>query len=310
MPVVRLPSQRNSVCRSLAVRDDVPMQTSAPLAVGGNRLRWPELPGFVRGAIEDALADRVVAADSKEGGFSPGLASVLMLESGATVFAKAVSLARNEFTFAAIRSETRVLAALPATVPAPRPRWSYDDGEWVVLVTDAVDGHTPAQPWRRDELARFLDAATVLARSLTPGPIAIAVPRLADDPEFYVDGWAEAIDGTALLHGDLRADNFLLTSNGFTVVDWPSACAGPPWIDLLFALPSVTMHGGGDPQELWSAHPLSRDADPAAVDVALAGLAHFFLTRAQEPAPPLLPTIREFQRVQGEITTAWLAARR
>ncbi|HZM81975.1 MAG TPA: phosphotransferase [Candidatus Limnocylindrales bacterium] len=284
------------------------METTAPLAVGGNRLRWAELPGFVRETIEAALADRVVAADSKEGGFSPGLASVLTLASGATVFAKAVSLARNEFTVAAIRNEADVLRALPPTVPAPRLRWSYDDGEWVVLVTEAVDGHTPAQPWRRDELARFLDATTVLARSLTPSPI--AAPKLADDAEFHVDGWPEATEGTALLHGDLRADNFLLTRNGFTVVDWPSVCVGPPWIDLLFALPSVAMHGGGDPQELWSAHPLGRDADPDAVDVALAGLAHFFLTRAKEPTPPLLPTIRQFQQVQGEITTAWLAARR
>jgi aminoglycoside phosphotransferase len=282
-------------------------ETKAPLAVGGNRLRWAELPGSVRGAIEEGLGDRVVAADSREGGFSPGLASVLALDSGATVFAKAISLSRNEFTVSAIRSETRVLAALPATVPAPRLRWSYDDGEWVVLVTDAVDGRTPAQPWRRDELARFLDAATVLARSLTPSPI--EAPRLADDPEFCVEGWSEATIGTALLHGDLRADNFLLTSNGFSVVDWPSVCVGPPWIDLLFALPSVAMHGGGDPQELWSAHPLGREADPDAVNVVLAGLAHFFLTRSREPVPPLLPTIRQFQRVQGEITAAWLAAR-
>jgi len=285
-----------------------PTQTTAPLAVGGNRLRWGELPGFVREAIEDACGDRVVAADNREGGFSPGLASVLTLESGATVFAKAVSMARNEFTVAAIRNETRVLRTLPDTVPAPRLRWSYDDGEWAVLVTDAVDGHTPAQPWRRDELVRFLDAATVLARSLTPSPIEAA--KLADDPEFYVEGWPEATEGTALLHGDLRADNFLLTRNGFTVVDWPSVCVGQPWIDLLFALPSIAMHGGGDPQELWSAHALSREADPDAVNVVLTGLAHFFLTRSLEPVPPLLPTIRQFQRTQGEITAAWLAARR
>jgi len=44
--------------------------------------------------------------------------------------------------------------------------------------------------------------------------------------------------------------------------------------------------------------------------VALAGLAHFFLTHSREPAPPLLPTIRDFQRTQGEIAAAWLAARR
>lgn len=281
---------------------------SAPLAVGGNRLRWAQLPGFVREAIEDALSARVVAAENKEGGFSPGLASVLTLDTGAKVFAKAVSLARNEFSAAAIRSEVRVLGALPDSVPAPRLRWSYDDGEWVALVTDAVDGQTPAQPWRAAELARFLDAATLLARSLTPSPI--EAPAIADDPEFEADGWQEATAGTALLHGDLRSDNFLLTGNGFVVVDWPSVVLGPPWLDLLFALPSIAMHGGGDPQRLWSAHPFSREADPGAVDVALAGLARFFLDRSRQPVPPLLPTIRDFQRAQGEIVAAWLAARR
>lgn len=284
------------------------METSAPLAVGGNRLRWAELPSPVRDAIEDALRGRVVAAQNQEGGFSPGLASVLTLDSGAKVFAKAISMARNEFTAAAIRNEVRVLGALPQSVPAPRLRWSYDDGEWVVLVTDAVDGQTPAQPWRRDELVRFLDAATVLARSLTPSPI--EAPRIADDPEFVSDGWREATEGTSLLHGDLRGDNLLLTRNGFVVVDWPSVCLGPPWLDLLFSLPSVAMHGGGDPQVLWSGHPLSREADPDAVDTALAGMTQFFLARSREPVPPLLPTIRQFQRTQGEITAAWLASRR
>src|ERR671916_718014 len=105
------------------MRDDVPMETSAPLAVGGNRLRWAQLPGFVREAVQDALRAKVVAAESKEGGFSPGLASVLTLDSGAKVFAKAVSMTRNEFTASAIRHEVRVLGALPHSVPAPRLRW-------------------------------------------------------------------------------------------------------------------------------------------------------------------------------------------
>jgi hypothetical protein len=169
----------NTFIRAVLMRHHGRMETTVPLAVGGNRLRWPELPGFVRRAIEDALSGTVVAADSKEGGFSPGLASVLTLDSGAKVFAKAVSMQRNEFTVAAIRNEVRVLAALPETVPAPRLRWSYDDGDWVALITDAVDGHTPAQPWRRDELARFLDAATILARSLTPSPLEAPRRRLA-----------------------------------------------------------------------------------------------------------------------------------
>ncbi|WP_117211194.1 phosphotransferase family protein [Allorhizocola rhizosphaerae] len=283
------------------------MSTSAPLAIGGNRLLWTQLPEPLRHEIEHGVGGTVARAISRPGGFSPGLASVLELDTGARVFAKAVSMQRNEFTAAAIRCETQVLERLPAHLPAPRPRWNYDDGEWVVLVTDAVEGHNPAQPWQPAELKIFLDAATVLAELLTPGPF--DAPKLADATEFHVDGWQEATAGDTLLHGDLRSDNFLITETGFTVVDWPSVCLGAPWLDLLISLPSVAMHGGGDPEEIWSAHPLSRGVDPGAVDIVLRGTAKFFLDRSREPIPPLLPTIRDFQRAQGEIAEQWLRAR-
>jgi aminoglycoside phosphotransferase (APT) family kinase protein len=284
------------------------MQTNGPVAMGGNRLTWAELPNEVRTRIEDVAGGRVVAARSQPGGFSPALASVLTLDTGAQVFAKAVSMTRNDFSATAIRDEVRVLGSLPDRVPAPRLRGSHDDGEWVAMVTDAVDGRNPAQPWRPDELRRFLDAATVLARMLTPSPIEAG--KLADAAGFEVDGWREATEGTTLMHGDLRSDNFLLTATGFMVVDWPFVGLGPPWVDLLFSLPSIAMHGGGDPEEIWSNHPLGRAADPDAVTVVLQGLASFFETHSREPAPPLLPTIREFQRVQAEITRRWLDARR
>jgi hypothetical protein len=107
----------------------------------------------------------------------------------------------------------------------------------------------------------------------------------------------------------LRSDNFLLTADGFTVVDWPAVCHGAPWIDLVFAIPSIALHGGGDPATLWNEHPLSRTAEPDAVNTAVAGLMGFFLHRSIQPPVPLLPTIREFQRVQGMIAFDWLRDR-
>jgi Phosphotransferase enzyme family len=55
--------------------------------------------------------------------------------------------------------------------------------------------------------------------------------------------WPQATEGSALLHLDLRADNLLLTPTG-VAVDWPYACAGAAWVDLLLLLPSVAMQGG------------------------------------------------------------------
>jgi hypothetical protein len=112
------------------------------------------------------------------------------------------------------------------------------------------------------------------------------------------------------MHGDFRSDNLVLKPDGgFVVVDWPSVAAGPAWLDLLLSLPSAAMHGAGDPDQLWRGHPLARGADPDAVNVALAGFAGMLLGRSLEAAPPLLPTIRDFQRGQAETTLRWLFGR-
>ena len=75
---------------------DVP-KTDHPAVVasGGNRLRWHDVPAEVRFAIADGLGSPVVAAESRHGGFSPGLASVLRLEDGRSVFAKAINASRK-----------------------------------------------------------------------------------------------------------------------------------------------------------------------------------------------------------------------
>jgi len=310
----------------------------APLAVGGSRLLWHEIPVEVRAAIEAAAGSPVVTARSQPGGFSPGLASVLQLADGRAVFVKAVSGARNPDSPGMHRREARVLAALPPAVPAPRLLWSYDEGGWVVLLIEAVAGTPPAQPWRRSELVAFLDLAARLADLLTPSPIAAATVEerfreaftgwrsfaaastVADGLDGWArehvdrlagieQGWGEAAAGPTLLHADLRADNVLLTPRGGVVVDWPHVCVGAGWIDLLFALPSVAMHGGGDPERLWNDYPPARSADPAAVTAVLTALVGFFLWLAMQPPPPNLPRLREFQRAQGEAGLAWLRQR-
>jgi Ser/Thr protein kinase RdoA (MazF antagonist) len=307
----------------------------APLAVGGSRLSWDELPAPVRAAVAAAAGAPVVAATSQPGGFSPGLAAVLTLAGGRSVFVKAVNAARNPDSPDMHRREAEVLAALPPAVPAPRLRWTYDDGDWVVLMTDAVDGTPPAQPWRPPELAAFLAAAAALADQLTPAPLAAPAAqdhfrddftgwrRLAGRPEGLdpwvrerlerlveiESGWPDAAAGDTLVHGDLRADNVLLTARGAVVVDWPHACVGAGWLDLLLALPSIAMHGGGDPQRIWDGYPPARAADPDAVTAVLAAAVGYFLWQAAQPEPANIPRVRAFQRAQGEAGLAWLRHR-
>ena len=319
----------------------------APLAVGGNRLTWSEVAPEVRHALETALGASVVDAASQPGGFSPGMASRLRLADGRRVFAKAVSSARNRHAPDMYRREVSVLSGLPADVPAPRLLWSYDDGSWVALVTEDVDGHPPAQPWRPDELGRFLDAAADLARRLTPSPLPVdpiaryladdfaswralaADPVRADrlDPQARADRldpwakanldrlaaiesrWVAAAEGDTLLHCDLRADNVLLTGDGVVFVDWPHACTGAAWVDPVLSIPSIAMHGGGPPEEIWARYPLSGRVDPDAVTAVLTAAAGYFTYVGMLPPPPNLPTVRAFQRAQGHAAMAWLRER-
>ncbi len=194
-------------------------------------------------------------------------------------------------------------------------------------------------PGAADELDRVLDALGVLATRLTPSPIAVEPAhetlarlfggwqRVVDDDamEARLPGrvrarldellqlesrWPESVEGGSLVHLDVRADNVLLTDDRVFFVDWPAASVGAPWIDLVAMLPSVAMQGGPDPDEVWRAHPLSRGVDDDRVDAFLAAIVGYFAHVMQLPAPPGLPTIREFQAAQGVHASAWLARRR
>jgi hypothetical protein len=92
-------------------------------------------------------------------------------------------------------------------------------------------------------------------------------------------------------------------------VDWPWACVGAAWVDLLLLLPSVTMQGGPDPEATFAAHPVAAGADPEAVTTALAALAGFLVGDARLPPPPGLPTLRAFQLGQGLVALDWLRRR-
>ncbi|CAN5466042.1 hypothetical protein BH18ACT1_BH18ACT1_00750 [soil metagenome] len=308
-------------------------------AAEGVRRHWEELPDALRATIEARLGAPVVAATTQPGGFSPGLATRLRLADGQRVFLKALSSTPNPQSPEMHRREARVAAALPPTAPAPTLRWAHDDGDWVVLAFEDVDGTHPILPWRPHELTRVLDALAELAAILTPSPVELEAPGsliggsfdrwrrlvdgragrdgLAPDVLDHLDelaelesGWAEAATGTTLVHLDVRADNLLLTPDRVYLVDWPWAAVGAPWLDLMAMLPSVAMQGGPDPAEVWGASPIGRAADDDRVYAVLAALTGMFVVGALDPPPPGLPTVRAFQAGQGRTAWGWLAGRR
>jgi len=283
-----------------------------------------------------------VEATTQPGGFSPGVAARLVLADGRRVFVKAVSGSINPDSPGMHRREARIAAALPASVPTPRFLDVYDEGDWIALMFEDIDGTTPRTPWQPPELDRVLRAIEEMSAGLTPAPIDVEpvgqlMPnvfagwqRLAASVESGqddlrgVDPWAQqhlgelvaleaasadAASGTTLLHADVRADNILLTPSRVFFIDWPWASLGAPWVDLLFMLPSVAMQGGPRPWEIFDVHPLGRRAPAAAVTAVVAAVAGFMIRGSRLPPPPGLPTVRAFQRDQGLPALEWLKRR-
>lgn len=312
-----------------------------PPPAEGKRLPWTDIPPRLRAEVERQLGAPVVEAATQPGGFSPGVAARLLLADGRRASVKAVG-DLNPDSPRIHRAEARIAAALPASAPAPRLLGVLDADDWVVLILTDIDGRMPAQPWRQAELDRVLAAMTQLAAALTPAPIAAppaattyddlgrgwqgyaaaaasALEHLAALAPWAArnlvrcadleGNWADAVRGTCLAHGDIRADNVLLTADRVMFVDWPWACLAPPWFDLVAMLPSVAMQGGPAPETILTAHPLGQDAEPDAVTVVVAALAGFFRWKGSQPAPPGLPTLREFQRAQGLVALDWLRQR-
>lgn len=314
-----------------------------PLAFSGSRLAWSDMPRALRVRIAELAGAEVAAEAPATTGFSPGYASLLELGDGTEVFVKAVSPEQNPDSPDLARAEIRALTMLPSEVPAPRLRFSHDDGTWVVMGLEAVAGHVPDHPWRPDQLRRTLDVVDRLARAGTPAPqdlpplstalagLAAAARALADCPDDLdravaavgedgawlaehladVVAWAERAPslatGTTLAHNDLRADNVLLDEHDAWVVDWPHACKdAPAWYDLAGLLVSVAMQGGGDPDELFWSHPTAAGADRESVRAVLAALTGYFLQGAVQPAPRGIGNLRPFQLAHGRAALAWL----
>jgi Phosphotransferase enzyme family len=316
--------------------------TSRPPDAAGLRFEWSDIPGRVRAAVENRLGSPVVSAASQSAGFSPGVAARLRTEDGRRFFAKAAGPEPNPLTPAAHRREARVAAALPVDVPVPRFLFSHDEDEggWIVLIFEDVDGRNPVVPWRSSELDRTLDAIASLSVFLTPSPLPPGLVgvvgdwevicgwhwrRLVEERPANLDVWSArhldklasleaeapaAATGNTLLHLDLRADNLLLTPEGrVLVVDWPHARVGASWVDVVFFAPSLAMQGDQPPEQLFAQHRHGRRADPDALTAVVAAVAGFFTREGLQPAPPGLPTLRPFQASQGEVTRGWLARR-
>lgn len=255
------------------------------MAASKSRLLWHQLPPAVQAEVgRIAGGGTVTDAQNCPGGFSPGLACRVRLDdrqrpddrrpldNGRRLFVKAMDCDAWPGEAATYRAEAAITAALPESVPAPRLHGTFDDGRWIVLVFEDVDGHEPSQPWTTEDLRRVVPALKQMSAALTPSPIAAPAghPRLGGWAELAADAgclanlaslspWAAkyldrlieleqrgltaAATGNTLLHCDVYAHNILLTPERVVFVDWPHARIGNPLVDLVVLLSSAAADG-------------------------------------------------------------------
>jgi len=299
-----------------------------------HRLVLEDLPAEVRAALEVELGCAVVDSANCRGGYSPSLAARCRLADGRVVFVKAVSPDQNPDSPDIPRREAEVSAVLSDFAPAPRLLAVIDDGWWIVTVYEYVEGDLPALPWSQDDLGVILGATFALAEVPAPSGLPTVVERygqmltgwriLAGEEQLdgldpwalrHLDrlaglesGWEGAVTGDELVHGDVRSDNVLVGRGGVTFVDWSSACVGRTFFDVVSMLPSVALEGGGEPEEVLERHGAGRVEPDALTSIVIAD-AGYFLERARLPDPPGLPTVRAFQRAQGDVSLRWLRHR-
>lgn len=305
---------------------------SAPTGpAAGVHLPWAEVPGAVRAWAAGVGGGEPSGWRDTAGGFSPGATTVLECP-GRGIFVKAVGAALNVESTVLHRREAVVSAELPSVPEIPRLLDIYDDGQWVALAFEVVDGRLPAHPWDGEELRSAVRALRALHEALTPNPVAVADPArrrlqhlfgawaalaalaappagLGDWSSRHLDrladleaSWPDAVSGSTLLHCDLRSDNLLITADGVVFVDWPHACVGAPALDLVAWAPSVELEGGPAPEDLLSLYGVVSDD----LTVLVAAFSGFLVEASLRPPPPGLPTLRAFQAAQGEVALAWL----
>jgi hypothetical protein len=316
---------------------------AVPVDATAVRPQWPDLPADLRAAIAGRLGVPVVWSTTATGGFTRGFAAVLDTADGGRSFVKAARLVDERHLCDWYAHEVAVTAALPASVPAPRPRWTLTTVGYYVVCFGAVSGRVPGLPWSSSDLAATLSAwaATASALASWAPPADLFVPTLGDLARADLSWWQEILHGRSplppgaavardrvaalaglearlpvladaspgLSHGDLRIDNVLIDRSGSAwLCDWNWLYRGPAWFDTVALLVSAYA-SGLDADALVAGHPTLASAPGDAVDAALATLSGYYLSRAAAPPTDASPHLRDHQRWSGEATLGWLAAR-
>jgi len=300
---------------------------TAPRAAGVH-LPWPEVPATVRAWVDETLGSPVVSWADQVGGMSPGCATRLVAADGSRAFVKAVGDQLNPDSPTLFRREVEMLNMIGAD-----PLWasllaSYDDGAWVAILLEDVEGTHPDldDDTTMDILLRETERLGQVLAERVPDPPAPdadnggladlrdgfrlwadAVARAGEIPPELLPDWVRHDTATweplvraladhevRLVHWDIRNDNLLERPTGDLVfLDWGAASVGPTWVDPLLARLERVEQPWFDAALATS--PALVAAGDLAVDAWLVGFATFLAWRAHTVVDVNLPTLNDFR---------------
>lgn len=301
------------------------------------RMPWTDLPEGVTAKVSEVLGGPVTAAVSQAAGFSPGSADRVTAANGRRAFVKAVHRGRNADAYDLHRREIGVMRVIPPGVRAPALLGSFVTRDWAALIFEDVEGRHPGSALDGTDLPAVLDAFATFPR-LT-GKALATLPAAAEEFVAERDSWSnlvrdrvllpawaqnsisrlraqgervcDVVRGDYLLHLDGRADNVLIGGDGLAwVIDWPWAGVGARWIDGLLYLVDARFRGERvDAESVLLTHPLFEGVAPRDIDSVLAAVTGRYFDKARLPAPPSMPTLREFQYREALAGLDWLRER-
>lgn len=295
----------------------------------GVRTPYDSAPPALHAWAAETLGAPVVDVRPRIGGMSPAVAASLRATNGARAFVKAVCHAINPNTPDHFRHEIAVLSVLADLPPMPyraRLMSTYDDGDWVAIALEDIDGRHPDWSSEADRAAVF-EAVRRQSAELTPIPARLppgsirdvavkhlAAMRNATPAEVAgLPGWAasrlsqltepaqRSLDNhrdESFCHWDIRHDNILirLRDGQPMMLDWGMSRRGPHWADtMIFALEWVDSPTFDD---IMSSIGLT-DGEQDDVTGFLAGAGCYLTMTSTCPPPPSMPRLPAFRRQVG-----------
>jgi hypothetical protein len=197
-----------------------------------------------------------------------------------------------------------------------------DDGERPVLALEDLSSAFWPPPWTRERVDAVLETLAAVHRTPPPAHLighsidwGANWREVGEDPKAFLAlrlcsaAWLDAalpaliaaseaapLDGSSLVHLDVRSDNVCFRDGRAILIDWNAASIMNPDVEVAAWLPSLHAEGGPAPEQIL----------PSVPELA-AWLAGYFCSRAGEPTIPDAPHVRPLQLRQARTALPWAA---